>query len=379
VRFKVDELSFNEEFSIPYGALPEQYNLKFRKNFPVNLPSEIYFNSDRVFLPNLEKGHIKILSKGGKLEMIIGRDLQPEDPKNKNLPYKIVAFPLSQVVRIIPGPDNSFYVQNRLTPEQKTEQVKKPSKQKKKKGKQKKPSPYESSNNTQGWEFSTLIPYGSNIIHFNEEGELISSIGQRGKNSAPFGYVEKILVDDEERLIVLHHFGLEKVLIWFDKKGKVIKEVSESNLNISLTEDDKQYTSEIENIIPFPDGEHFLASIAYRDKNSKGEIQFRLKYRKIIKYSLNNPKNGTLILEISDPRETLFWTTADYGFYIWQNENTYKSIRLQVYNKEGTHINNKMFRFPNPTSFWRQIYADLDENIISLFSDGKKFSIYTWR
>jgi hypothetical protein len=350
VRFRVDELSENLLFEVPIGKGEQAVNISDRNGFYINLPDRLYNHNDMVMVPNIVKRRVKIFHDDGRLETILGHDLKQEKKS-----WKIVNFPLNQPVRTIAGEGGSYYVQNRSSSA----------------------SDEQSATTAQSEGLDAPPPLSSYLLHFSEKGELKATIGLRGLSSAPFGYIRRLNFDEKEQIVVLHSFGLELVLSYFNSKGGLVHEITESRLPV-IQPDDDGYKPDIENLIPYANGEDFLISVSYRDKSSNSGIRYRLKYRRIYKCQVTNPDSCSMMLEISDPRESLFWTIPGGGFYIWQSEDSVRSVRLQVYDSEGTHINNKLITLSGSRSDWRGIYADLQGSIYSINTADNHLRLYSW-
>jgi len=351
VRFKVDELSSNILFNIPIGNDIKSLQFRTINNLPINLPNTLFYANDKIYVPNLEQGTVKIFNKSGDLEIIIGSNL--ELPKDKKI--TIIDFPLSQAVKVIPGHSGDYYIQNRLS----SVDIKKD----------------QNLNNVVPVEKE--IPNSSYIIHLKESGDLIGSIGTQGLKSSPFGYIYHMSVDNNSNLFVYHLFGYFKFITWIDPKGKLLQEIQENELSNIINEVNSKV--EIEDIVPFSNSDNFLVSVAYRNKKVNKGIKYRFKYRKIFKFNRLNISAGKIMVKITDPKEALFWTAPNEGFYVYQNEGKINTIRIQVYNKEGNHINNKRLTLTGSRFNWRQIYSNFKYEILTIYSNGKSISLYNWQ
>ena len=109
-----------------------------------------------------------------------------------------------------------------------------------------------------------------------------------------------------------------------------------------------------------------------------GKKDSRFKFRRIYKYALNATEPESLLKELQYPSEILFSVSANKEFLIWETENKGESVKLQVHDKEGNHINNKKLQFPAPRLNWRETYIDENDNLYSVKTSSGYLELYSW-
>lgn len=390
VRFKIDEMSEREILRVKFGEDTRQLKIPVRGRNPVNLPNRVYARDGRVYIANINDNTVRVYDTDGELELLLrasrpdsktpGKKSGAKKPGGKQATgkktapgtdatgqiiatpdqdYRLVEFPFSQVVAVYPGAEETFYVQNRILPRSPAASADAAANKK---------APAQSG-----------APGSSYLLHFDGQGKLIASIGTEGRqNLVPFGYIIRADLDEKGNLIVLHQDRLEKTLSWINPAGERIQVIYASDLELAPGPEDKEHDVELEDMIPWPSGLDFAVSVAYRDNQGKDEISHRLKYRKIIKYRRTSPKNPRVLLEISDTKESLFWTLPDGGFLTQHNDDSDDRALFQVYDPAGNHINNKRIEYPGKRMNWRESYADLGNRVYNLYATDQYFAVYEW-
>jgi hypothetical protein len=212
----------------------------------------------------------------------------------------------------------------------------------------------------------------SYILHFKKNGDLSAMLGVFGKNSEPFRYIESMEARSDF-LFVCHRFAEQLILTKFENdewKG----EINESNLIVLSSEETADYKVSLEKIIPHPSGEYAFVALIYTGKKDD-----RFKFKRIYKYNYNSPTPETLIKETQDPSESLFGFGPGEDFYIWETEDSEKSIKLKVHDREGNHYNNLRLKFPLPRVQWRETYIGPRNQIFSTRVRGDALEVYEWK
>lgn len=320
-------------------------------NILINLPLYIAKIDNKYYLPDYQDSIIKCFDKNGNLQILIG-DLKSNNPIESN----VIDYKLNIPGYIVGNKNGDIYVQNRMNYKEnkEAEEIK---------------DLYSLRSGIFSIKEMKSIP--SYIVHFNNSQKSISIIGMTGKNSGPFRHIEKMYAKDR-KLFVYHKFA-EQMILSYLVDAKLKGSIKEGTLDINTIEEFEKYKIKLDTIIPHLAGEYALAAFSYYEKKTK-----RFKFRKIYKLRYNNPKPLGMLKEIQDPSEFLFMVKSNDQFYIWKTENDGVTIKLEVHDRNGNHINNKKIVFPEPVSEWRTTYSYNNESIFSIKIDSNKLKLYKW-
>ncbi len=275
---------------------------------------------------------LQIIKSSGVPELIIGSLANIDKAK-----YKAVHFNFSVIGSYTMDDDENLYVQNRLE----------------NRG---------SGKSNDGGSFSP-----SYILVFNKNGELQYTMGKTGTPDLPFFYIEKLFIDENNRLYVISRTFNNWELYVFDKKKRE-KYIDFSKIEFKETEDRKTYSGKIENMIINRSGESLLISVAYyHDK--------RFKYRKLYEFSLENDTIARELTTIPDPKNDLFNAVDDKIIYLWNIEG--KKIKFKLINTDGNIMNNIRLDMESNTIF-SKIIADEKGNLYSYQVIENSMFIYEW-
>jgi hypothetical protein len=353
IQFKVDNLKPDLLAKIPIGSETTLLQAKIVNNVLTNLPMYPPVLSGNIYLVDVEHSWIKIFNSQGNLETIIG-NLDQELPTSVNQ-YK---YKFGSIGQISVDSSRNLYVQNRFGSRDALDGSKDQDNLFKKYSGSFDPNP--------------SAPLPSYIIKLSPKGVSKSILGASGRNSEPFRYIEFIRAVDEDEVFVYHRMGEEMRLSYY--KNEVLEsEIRESNLDVFRSQE-TNFNLKLDQIQPSPGGQYALASISFYNKGDN-----RFKFRRIYKIDFATPGTSKMIKEIQDPSEILFSVRENDEFYIWETEDKGNSIRLQVHDPEGNHINNKRLEFLSPRGQWRETYTDPDDNLFSVRIRQGFFEVYRWR
>ena len=354
IRFKVENLSPNLVSKLKLGMDLDTVQGVISNQVLVNVPMQIPTQSGNTFLVDSKNACIKIFSSSGTLEKVIGNI----DTKTlKGITYSNFKFGNLGLISLLN--EDSFFIQNRLVANLGTGNKKTAE------------DLFSKYSGNLKISYSSAIP--SVILHMNTRGEVLQIYGAKGKNTEPFRYVEAIYNDGEEALFVFHKLGEGKRLSKF-KEGAISGEIIETNLDLYQSPESNNYTISLEKMIPFKSGTHALVSFSFISKKDN-----RFKFRRIYKIAFGSNEVGEALKEIQDPSEILFHVLSNEDFYIWETEPQSNSVKLQVLDSSGNHINNRRLSFPNPRSQWRETYIDSDDKIFSVRVKSGYVEIYEWK
>lgn len=354
IQFKVDTLGSDILSRISIGNEPENINAEVINNVLTNIPMHLPYRSGNVFVADNKNASIKAFDSQGNLDFVIGRTDLEYPPTTSLYKYKF-----GNIGHITIDSDNNLYVQNRFGKKEDLTLI------------PKEEDIYKKYSGT--FDPSPNSPLPSYIIKMNRKGEVESILGAKGKNTEPFRYIEYMLATRDDYIFVYHKIS-EEMKLSFIKENNLVGEIRESEIGIYGKEEFKDLQIILDNMIPHPTGNYALVSFSFYNKSDK-----RFKFRKIFKVDFANPKLAKPIKEIQDPAELLFSIMDNDDFYIWETEDGGNSIRFQVHNSEGNHINNKRINIEPPRGQWREIYIDGQENILSIRIRAGFVELYRWR
>lgn len=354
IQFKVDTLKPDLLTKIPLGSQAEQVNAVVVNNVLTNIPLRIASKSGLVYLTDNNKASIKVFDNQGNLEFVIGKQLFDEENEITTYPYKFGSLGHLSI-----DSDNQLYIQNRFGKKEDLALTSKDEDLYKKFSGSFNPSP------------SSPLP--SYVIKMNRKGIVQSILGAKGKNTEPFRYIEYTIATKEDHLFVYHKMSEEMRLVFLDG-DKPAGEIRESKLDIFQNDSYKTMQIRLDTMIPHPEGEYALIAASFYNQSDK-----RFKFRKIFKVSFSQPQKTIPLKEIQDPAELLFSVMDNGEFYIWETEEEGSSIRFQVHDPEGNHINNKRIHIDPPRGQWREIYVDGQGMIYSIRIRAGSLELYRWR
>ncbi|MCB1190644.1 MAG: hypothetical protein H7A23_24935 [Leptospiraceae bacterium] len=350
--FKVDKLFPSMVTRIKISQELDSINAIKSNNILVNLPLFIAKIGQKAYIADYQNSLVKTFNTDGSLNLVIG-NLKSVDSNQ----FSFINYKLNTPGYIVGNENDDLYIQNRMNFKQKIE----------------------SEDNQDIYS----IPSGifsfietkstpSYILHFNNNAKLLSILGATGKNSGPFRHIEKMYAMNKN-LFVYHKFAEQMILSYY-VDDKIKGSIQEGALKLSTKEEFQNYKIKLDTMIPHLEGKYALVSVSYYDKNSN-----RFKFRKILKLEYNNPTPIKLLKEIQDPSEFLFMLKQNNEFYIWKTESDGLSIKLQIHDENGNHINNKKISFSKPTSDWRTTYNYNNESIFSIKINSDYLELYEWK
>ncbi|MBP7281305.1 MAG: hypothetical protein KBA66_07010 [Leptospiraceae bacterium] len=352
VRFKIDNLKPTLVSKIKIGTDIAEVEGVVVNNALLNIPLRIPINANRLYITDYNSSYIKVYGGDGDLDFILGNV-----PSNYNLKVKVSNQKFGKLGLLAVSSDDDLYIQNRIsTGVVAQEQTKENS----------------FSKNTGYFDTKEKESIASYLLHIDSKGKMESIIGVTGKNSEPFRYIESLYAYDKNRLAVYHKFA-EQMQLNYYTNGDLVGSIKEGNLNIFSSNEANEYTIKLDTMIPHKDGEFALVSFSYI-----GKKDFRFKFRRIYKYAFGSNEPESLLKEFQYPSEILFAVNANKEFLIWETENKGESVKLQVHDKDGNHINNKRLQFPPPRLNWRETYMDENDNLYSIKTSSGYLELYSW-
>ncbi len=352
VRFKIDNLKPTLVSKIKIGTDIAEIEGLVVNNALLNIPFRIPTNANRLYITDYNNSYIKVYGGDGDLDFILGNV-----PSNYNLKVKVSTQKFGKLGLLAVSSDDDLYIQNRISAETTIQETKMEN---------------SFSKNTGYFDTKERESIASYLLHIDSKGKMNSIIGVTGKNTEPFRYIESLYAYDKNRLAVYHKFA-EQMQLSYYLNGDLIGTIKEGNLNIFSTPEANEYTIKLDTMIPHKEGKFALVSFSYIGKKDS-----RFKFRRIYRYTFNSTEPESLLKEFQYPSEILFAVNTNKEFLIWETENKGESVKLQVHDKDGNHINNKRLQFPPPRLNWREMYMDENDNLYSIKTSSGYLELYSW-
>ncbi len=339
---------------IKLGNTLSDVQAKVLNGVPTNLPQTIPVVSSKFYIPDFEQSILKVFSTDGELKFILGTLKEKVGDK-----YKLITAKIGKIGLVTVNGDEEIFIQSRIGKEE-----------------QPKVDPmsediFLKKSGSFDTEFKETIP--STILHFSDSGKLLNTIYVEGiSGNTPFGYIERMEAGKNHLLFVFHKSNGNMKLSVYDN-GVLLRSVNASNFAETIS-DTETTQARLETILPHFEGKYAVASFSIFDKKNS-----RFKSRRIFKYDFET-KISSLLKEIQDPSESLYWILKDNDFFIWETETEEESsIRLQVHNEDGTHVNNIRLNYLPPRGLWRETWMDLNDEIYSARIKSGYLEIHKWK
>ncbi|TGM96771.1 LIC_12708 family protein [Leptospira dzoumogneensis] len=352
-KFRVDDYNPYLYGRVKLGKDLKELQVSIVNRVPTNVPNQVAVASGVIYVPDFEQSLIKAFNSDGDLKFVIGNSKEKQDK------VKTYNIKLGRIGLVTVSDGDDIYVQSRVSREDaKADKVAE--------------NIYAKKSGEFRTEAEEAVP--SVILKINDSGKLSQTIYADGiGGSIPFGYVERMEAGNNDLLFVFHRQNGAMRLSIFDESGKLKQKVEGSDFKDSLNQGEA-YTWYVDSFISHPDGEYVLGSFSFYETKSG-----RFKNRKIIKYELKD-KRITPIKEIQDPSETLYWVLNNDNFFIWETEvEEGNSIRLQVHDEDGNHVNNIRLNYPPPRGLWRETWMDTNDEIYSMKIRSGYLEIHKWK
>ncbi|PJZ43593.1 hypothetical protein CH370_02255 [Leptospira kmetyi] len=353
-RFKVDNYNSYLYGRIKLGNTLADVQAKILNGVPTNLPQTMPVVSSKIYVPDFEQSLLKVFSTDGELKFILGSIKEKVGDK-----YKLIAAKIGRIGLVAVNGDEEIYLQSRAGKEEQpkvdptTEDI------------------FLKKSGTFDTEYREATP--STILHFSDAGKLLNTIYVEGiSGNTPFGYIERMETGEDDLLFVFHRQNGDMKLSVYDN-GALQRSISASTFS-EVISDTETSQVRLETILPHLEGKYAVASFSVFDKKNS-----RFKSRRIFKYDFET-KTATLLKEIQDPSESLYWILKDNNFFIWETETEEESsIRLQVHDDEGNHVNNIRLNYLPPRGLWRETWMDLNDEIYSARIKSGYLEIHKWK
>ncbi|MCE9499819.1 MAG: hypothetical protein K8R21_04880 [Leptospira sp.] len=353
LRFKVSNLNPALVSKIKIGEGLNLIEGIIINNVITNIPLQVPLDGDKVFVTDLKNSFIKVFDTNGSIEYILGTPPQKNLQKIKFLPVKF-----GVIGTIIPGNKDDLFVQNRMNAKDQFPKL---------------PGPNQYQKYSGQFDIDEEGSLPSYILHISKKGTVETILGVTGANSEPFRYIEKMYSFEDGELFVYHRHAEEMILSHF-VNGELKSSLKEGSLKIFSEEDSKKYKIKLESMIPHSSGKYALVVFSYFNKTDG-----RFKFRKVYRYLFNSTTPEAMLKEIQDPSEYLFSVKKNGDFYIWETEDNGNSVKLQLHDSEGNHVDNLRLTFTLPRGQWRETYTDAEDNILSVRTKSGHLELYKWK
>ncbi|HMV80774.1 MAG TPA: hypothetical protein PL048_04680 [Leptospiraceae bacterium] len=347
--WKSDSLKPEKIAQLKIGSTTDTIQADLSNNSLMNFPIHIPVGPDRIYISDFRNSVLKVFFRNGRLDFLIGR-------KKIDETSRFVTAPVQNIGLAELGSDEDLYLQSRITEQKESPEEKR-----------------DYFHQESGYfTFRSPMSVPSYIFHFSRENKLMEILGKGGINSPPFSFIDSMHSGSGRKLFVVHRESEELILGMFEK-GNLTGQLKESEMSSGFEEEKTKYRIALEKILPEYYGEYALAAFTFSDISDQ-----RFKFRRIYKYYYNKTKKKELLKEGQDPAEILFSIREDGSFYIWETEKNGNSVRLQLHDRNGIHIQNRKLKFFQPRNLWRETYAG-KSGIYSVRIESGHMELYEWK
>ena len=338
-QWKISRLESNKICSIKSGNKPGNISIRHETNGMLELSFRIKLYSGKIYTVDNQLKRVQVLDRDGSVSLIIG-PRRADYSVTKGIKY--ANFNFSVIGKITVDSDERIYVQNRFL-------------SKMKRGSRAK---------DEDLDFSP-----SYIIVFDKNGNLQYTLGRTGSPDMPFYYIESLVIDNDDRLLVVSRtFASWGVSRFTNKKRDFF--INLGNIVFSGAKGEKALDVRIEKIAMCQSGDGFLIAVAYYNKS-------RFKYRKIFEYSIEKKKIVGTILNTPEPKNELFAVIDDKRLYLWDMKD--RSVKFVICNHEGNIINNILLKLPKKNTLFGDILLDETGQFYSFHVTRNEIYILEWK
>ena len=331
-KWRVDHLLPTMMAFIENGADPGDVRLDIDDHAMREISFGVSVHRNKIIMADNQLNRVQVLSGGSKPELIIG-NVGNIDPKE----YNVSSFNFGSIGLCAMDSSDRVYVQNRLT----------------------------QSNEVSRGEASFAPSF---ILVFDKNGRLLSTIGRGGTVDLPFSYLDSITIDERNRLVVVSRsFENWSIYRFTDTRRDYYFDFGE--LTFQETHGKDVYIGRIEAMRPYQNKDAVVISVAYYFEN-------RLKHRTIYEFSMSDNKLEKQVLEIQNPKNSLFAIAGDKNLYLWNMDG--RRVRLLTINMGGTVLNNLGVNFNIGKYYYAKLFAGRHGDIHSLHVDRQGITVYKW-
>ena len=337
-RWRTTKLKPNKLCSIVSGSDAGNITLKYDNDGILDISFRILFHKGNIYTADNVLKRVQILEKNGSPVHLLG---SKNDNTLQNKGVNNSFFNFSIIGSMAVDSNENIYVQNRFISTKRRNK---------------------NTNNKHG--FAPIY-----ILVFNKSGTLLYTLGKRGSPNIPFNYVEKLKIDDQNRLFVISRsFDTWSVYRFTGKKRDF--SINFGDADFKNNEDEDELSGKIENIEVYKNGENLLISVVYY----QGSLFI---YRKVYNYSIAESAIDKTILEIPEPKNELFTMIDDRHIYLWDVEN--HDVKFVICNLDGDIINNILIELPENNESFSEIQMDDSGNLFSYHVNKRNIDVLEWR
>ncbi len=220
---------------------------------------------------------------------------------------------------------------------------------------------------------SRIFQSPSLILKVNKRGNLISKIGREGINGTPFSLILQIHTDANKKLYVLHKDIQKKELeLIVFKDSKLLRRYTMPDLRSESENNSRKNIFILEHIQAIEGKNFVIGSVAIRKKSDFSFI------KRIIYYQKNPEDIPQILLDNDNPSNYLTWADSEGKFYMHQTEESGSKLLFKIFSKQGKYLKNWELELPELRSSWKDIFINLQGQILSTRIVRDKFMVYEW-
>ena len=264
---KTGNLERKHLFSLKYGNFEDQLDL-FQLASPYVRPDSQLFMDDGIFyVSNSGAGKIlKLTSFGDLLALYYNPDKNPRptfidaDQADKIMTRSAVPYPLNHPTYLAVTPNKHLFAVDTVNEER---------------------IEYDQTAN---------LALRDTVIHFNETGEFVDTVGQEGVGGTPFPPIEGLYADSSNGIIVVCRTGIGIRVYWYDNTGSLLYKIpiAFSGLPSPYTNEVKMFSSLDKAVPDFTAKKLYIKVDYYReDIDADINVSAGISYDKSCLYTFN--------------------------------------------------------------------------------------------
>ncbi|MDC7124844.1 MAG: hypothetical protein PQJ46_04715 [Spirochaetales bacterium] len=355
-------------FSMPIGKMEDQLFVQQYKGIDTSEKNRIFMKDGFIFISNGESSKVMEFNSFGDLvTLFYNKDRNPapvllnnEKNENGDITRAAYSYPLNEPGEIVRTKNGDLLVEDIIT-EQRRE--------------------FDSEINA---ELDRII------LRFDQDGNLISFLGQEGLGGTPFSYIQGLYCNDDDEIIVVTKNSVGWRIFWYTYKSDPLYKIDFRNDLLPMDEDSEELS--IENIIPDVSKRKIYLKIDYYTDDGDGAIKFTksiiyaynidtMDYDLKIELPRNVVKSDQPVIFDKDEHQYLYefaGVARGPSFFLLSPYESY-SYRLTVLSEDGAVNGNVLIDFSDQDIFFKDYYVSPEGIFSALVCKEYEADVVWWR